>query len=181
VGDIVRSDGDLACRAWRLGMIGHDSHDGEGMRQHEGWRSVTRLAVDGSFLERRPVPDIADPLVCVWRGDLGDAEMPCLMSAWIWSGSTTDRFGCRAGNHLVVARLSPRAPLPSACASKKNAAVAVGHSIVVIAWHLLTDNRDYQDLGGDYFVRRDTQRQRQRTVAHLQALGYRVVLEPAAT
>jgi transposase len=63
---------------------------------------------------------------------------------------------------------------------KKKAAVAVGHSILVIAWYLLTDNCDYQDLGGDYFVRRDIERQRQRAVAQLQALGYRVVLEPAA-
>ena len=63
---------------------------------------------------------------------------------------------------------------------KKKAAVAVGHSILVIAWHLLTNNCDYQDLGGDYFVRRDTDRQRQRAVAQLQALGYRVVLEPVA-
>jgi hypothetical protein len=27
--------------------------------------------------------------------------------------------------------------------------------------------RNYQDLGGDYFVRRDTDRQRQRAVAQL--------------
>jgi transposase len=32
---------------------------------------------------------------------------------------------------------------------KKKAAVAVGHSILVIAWHLLTYDCDYQDLGGD--------------------------------
>jgi hypothetical protein len=63
---------------------------------------------------------------------------------------------------------------------KKKAAVAVGHSILVIAWHLLTDDCDYQDLGGDYFIRRDTDRQRQRAVAQLQALGDRVVLEPVA-
>jgi transposase len=63
---------------------------------------------------------------------------------------------------------------------KKKAAVAVGHSILVIAWHLLANDCDYQDLGGDYFVRRDTDRQRQRAVAQLQALGYRVVLEPLA-
>jgi transposase len=63
---------------------------------------------------------------------------------------------------------------------KKKAAVAVGHSILVIAWYLLTDNCDYQDLGGDYFVRRDTERARQRAVAQLQALGYRVTLEPLA-
>jgi transposase len=63
---------------------------------------------------------------------------------------------------------------------KKKAAIAVGHSILVIAWHLLTSDCDYQDLGGDYFVRRDTDRQRQRAVAQLQALGYRVTLQPLA-
>jgi transposase len=63
---------------------------------------------------------------------------------------------------------------------KKKAAIAVGHSILVIAWHLLTSDCDYADLGGDYFVRRDTDRQRQRAVAQLQALGYRVTLEPLA-
>jgi transposase len=63
---------------------------------------------------------------------------------------------------------------------KKKAAVAVGHSILVIAWHLLTDNCDYADLGGDYFIRRDTDRQRQPAVAQLQALGDRVALEPLA-
>jgi transposase len=56
----------------------------------------------------------------------------------------------------------------------------VGHSILVIAWHLLTDHCDHQDLGGDYFTQRDAQRQRQRAVAQLQALGYRVVLQPVA-
>jgi transposase len=63
---------------------------------------------------------------------------------------------------------------------KKKAAMAVGHSILVIAWHLLTDDCDYADLGGDYFVRRDADRARQRAVAQLQALGYQVTLEPLA-
>jgi len=63
---------------------------------------------------------------------------------------------------------------------KKKAAVAVGHSILVIAWHLLTDDADYADLGGDYFVRRDTERARSRAISQLEALGYRVRLEPAA-
>jgi transposase len=63
---------------------------------------------------------------------------------------------------------------------KKKAAMAVGHSILVIAWHLLTNDCDYQDLGSDYFVRRDADRARQRAVAQLQTLGYRVTLEPLA-
>lgn len=63
---------------------------------------------------------------------------------------------------------------------KKKAAVAVGHSILVIAWHLLDGDCDYQELGGDFFVRRDTDRARQRALAQLQALGYHVTLEPIA-
>jgi transposase len=63
---------------------------------------------------------------------------------------------------------------------KKKAAVAVGHSILVIAWHLLANDCDYADLGGDFFVRRDSDRARQRAVGQLQALGYRVTLEPLA-
>ena len=63
---------------------------------------------------------------------------------------------------------------------KKKAAVAVGHSILVIAWHLLTDDVDYEDLGGDYFVKRDAERARSRAISQLEALGYHVTLEPAA-
>ena len=63
---------------------------------------------------------------------------------------------------------------------KKKAAIAVGHSMLVIAWHLLARECDYQDLGGDYFARRDTDRARQRAIAQLQSLGYQVTLEPVA-
>lgn len=63
---------------------------------------------------------------------------------------------------------------------KKKAAVAVGHSILVICWYLLSEGCTYEDLGGDFFTKRDTDRQRQRAVAQLEALGYRVSLEQAA-
>jgi transposase len=63
---------------------------------------------------------------------------------------------------------------------KKKAAVAVGHSILVISWHLLTQDCDYADLGGDFFTRRNVDRQRDRLIAQLQGLGYRVTLDKAA-
>jgi len=68
---------------------------------------------------------------------------------------------------------------PDASASRK-AAVAVGHSILVICWYLLDGDCDDHDLGGDFFIRRDRDRARQRAVAQLQALGYQVTLQPAA-
>jgi hypothetical protein len=61
---------------------------------------------------------------------------------------------------------------------KKRAVVAVSHSLLVIIYHLLRDEQDYHDLGGDYFERLDSTRQRDAAVRRLQALGYRVTLEP---
>lgn len=64
---------------------------------------------------------------------------------------------------------------------KKKAAIAVGHSILVICWHLLTEDADYDDLGGDYFTRRSNpDRHRDRLIEQLHGLGYHVTLKPAA-
>lgn len=61
------------------------------------------------------------------------------------------------------------------------ATVAVGHSILVIAWHLLSTGETYTDLGGDYFDKRRTSTAHQRRlVAQLEAMGHKVTLEPAA-
>jgi transposase len=65
---------------------------------------------------------------------------------------------------------------------QERAAVAVGHSILVIAWHLLSSpDAVYDELGGDYFTRRvDPARQQRRLVAQLEALGLSVEIKPAA-
>ena len=63
----------------------------------------------------------------------------------------------------------------------KKAAVAVGHSILVICWHVLTNDCDYQDLGGDWFVRRsDKDKHRDHLIGQLQELGYGVNLTKVA-
>lgn len=63
---------------------------------------------------------------------------------------------------------------------KKRAAVAVGHSILVIAYHILTEGTVYQDLGAQYFDQRARQEVERRLVRRLEALGYTVALEPVA-
>ena len=65
---------------------------------------------------------------------------------------------------------------------KKRAIVAVGRSILVIAWHLLSDNTaQFHDLGPDYYDSRLNLNHKMRNhVRELQALGYKVTLEPAA-
>jgi len=61
---------------------------------------------------------------------------------------------------------------------KKKAAIAVGHSILVIAYHILKDHTTYQELGSDYFDQRQSTRLRTRLVNRLQGLGYDVSLTP---
>jgi transposase len=62
------------------------------------------------------------------------------------------------------------------------AIVAVGRSILVIVWHLLADpNARFCDLGaGFYDTRVNADRAKRNHVRQLQALGYKVTLEPAA-
>jgi transposase len=61
---------------------------------------------------------------------------------------------------------------------RKRAVVAVGHSILVIAHHLLLDQRDYQDLGVNYFDQRDRAAVQQRLIRRLERLGLKVSVEP---
>jgi transposase len=65
---------------------------------------------------------------------------------------------------------------------KKRAVVAVGRSILIIAWHLLNDpEARFTDLGPSYYdTLVNTSRSRRNHVRQLERLGYRVTLEPAA-
>ncbi len=63
----------------------------------------------------------------------------------------------------------------------KKAAVAVGHSILVIVYHLLTDpDCPYFDLGATYFDQRDPGAVQRRLIHRLEALGYHVQVTPLA-
>jgi transposase len=63
---------------------------------------------------------------------------------------------------------------------KSRAAVAVGHTILIIAYHLLRDDTEYHDLGSRYFDERDRRAVERRLVHRLEGLGYTVSLHPAA-
>jgi transposase len=61
----------------------------------------------------------------------------------------------------------------------KKAVVAVGHSILVIAYHLLRRGQYYRDLGATYFDQRDRQAVERRLIKRLETLGYTVELQPS--
>lgn len=61
---------------------------------------------------------------------------------------------------------------------KHKALMAVAHSVLVIAYHMLKDKRPYSDLGADYFDKLDTARLQRHHVHRLEQLGFTVTLTP---
>lgn len=59
------------------------------------------------------------------------------------------------------------------------ALLAVAHSILISAWHLLHDDCDYTDLGADYHTRKDDPDiVAKRLITRLEQLGNKVTVEP---
>jgi transposase len=82
----------------------------------------------------------------------------------------------RVKDHYLEAqyrRLKPRR-------GHKRALGAVQHTILTAIWHMLSTGELYHDLGGDYFTRRDPERQTRRLVAQLERLGHTVTLAEGA-
>jgi transposase len=65
---------------------------------------------------------------------------------------------------------------------KKRALVAVGRSILTVVWQLLSDpEAQFHDLGANFYdTRPGAERAKRNHIRHLEALGYKVTLEPAA-
>ena len=61
---------------------------------------------------------------------------------------------------------------------KKRALVAVAHSILVIAYHMLQRHEPFQELGGTYFDERKKEAVTNRLLKRLEQLGYAVQIEP---
>jgi transposase len=60
------------------------------------------------------------------------------------------------------------------------AAVAVGHSILVICYHMIKDGAYYEDLGADFFQNRNKESLIRQSVRRLESLGYTVILKEVA-
>jgi transposase len=60
---------------------------------------------------------------------------------------------------------------------RKKAILAVAHSILVIAYHLIRCQEPYYELGGDYFDRRRPEVTAKRFVKRLEQLGFQVLVQ----
>ena len=96
-------------------------------------------------------------------------------SKWLRSALTESARAAARSKETYLA--SHYARLRGRRGSKK-AAVAVGHSILVICYHVLERQVPYEDLGEDYFDRRrSSEAYAKRLVRKLERLGHKVALE----
>ncbi len=97
-------------------------------------------------------------------------------SPWLRSALVEAAHGAQHSKHTYLGvhyrRLAARR-------GGKRAAVAVGHSILISAYHVLSRQQDYADLGERYFEDRDAKRREHRMAERLRGLGY-TIIEPAA-
>jgi len=87
-----------------------------------------------------------------------------------WAASRTkDTYLAAQYKHFIVRK------------SKKKTIVAVAHSMLRIAYYLLTRQCPYAELGGDFFDRLNQEAVRSRLVKKLASLGYQVTLTPVSS
>ena len=68
--------------------------------------------------------------------------------------------------------------LPTLTAAAWPGGRALGHTILIIVYHIITRREPYRELGVNYFDDRDPQRVERRLVRRQERMGYVVSLEP---
>lgn len=86
-----------------------------------------------------------------------------------------------AASHCKDCYLSAHYHRIAARRGKKRAAVALGHSLLIIIYHVIAEEKEYQELGGTYFDKLDQQGTQQRLVRQLKKLGFEVTLTPSSS
>jgi transposase len=157
---------------------------GEDYRRLDAIDGVNRTTIENVIAEigadMTVFPD--EHHLCAWTGICpGNEESAgkrlrsrtCKGNRWLrralaeaaWAAShTKDTYLAAQYRHLAARR------------GKKRALIAVGHSILVIIYHLLKNHVEYHDLGADYFDRLQPERLRRYLVRRLQHLGFDVTL-----
>jgi transposase len=101
------------------------------------------------------------------RTTKGDRWLRQTLTQAAWAASHTKGTYLSAQYHRLAARRG-----------KKRAVVALGHTLLVIAYHVLKDQASYKELGADYLDRLEPDRLTRQLVRRLEKLGHKVTLEP---
>jgi transposase len=101
------------------------------------------------------------------RTTKGDRWLRRVLTQAAWAASHTKGTYLSAQYHRLAARRG-----------KKRAVVALGHTLLVIAYHVLKDQATYKELGADSLDRLEPERLTRQLVRRLEKLGHKVTLEP---
>ena len=96
----------------------------------------------------------------------GDKWLKATLVEAAWSASKTKNSYLKSKYQRLVSRRG-----------KKRSALAVGHSILIIAYHIIKEQCLYQELGADFFDRLNEQHLINRLTKRITALGYKVDIE----
>jgi transposase len=101
------------------------------------------------------------------RTTKGNRPISAALNQAAWAASRTKDTFLKARYHRLAARRG-----------KKRAIVAIGRSILVSVWHMLSRRQPYQDLGADYYDQRRKETKVSYLTKQLTQLGYTVQLDP---
>ena len=101
------------------------------------------------------------------RTTKGDRWLRAALTQAAWAASHTKGTYLSAPYHRLARRRG-----------KKRALVAVGHTLLTIAYYLLGRGTTYVELGAEFLDRLDPERTTHHLVKRLEQLGYKVSLEP---
>lgn len=96
-------------------------------------------------------------------------------NTWLRSALVEAAWAAGRTKHSYLGALYRRL---AARRGKKRALVAVGHTLLVIFYHLLKDPVSYKDLGPDFFDKLKPEQYRRYLVKRLEHLGFNVELKP---
>jgi hypothetical protein len=101
------------------------------------------------------------------RTTKGNRPIGAALNQAAWAASRTKNTYLKARYHRLAARRG-----------KKRAIVAIGRSILVSIWHMLSRHEPYQDLGADHYDQRRKDTKVSYLTKQLSKLGFVVSLDP---
>jgi transposase len=101
------------------------------------------------------------------RTTKGNRPIGAALNQAAWAASRTKGTWLKARYHQLAARCG-----------KKRAIVALGRSMLVSIWHMLSRQEPYQDLGADYYDQRRKDNKVSYFTKQLTRLGFAVQLDP---
>jgi transposase len=104
------------------------------------------------------------------RTTKGNRPIGVALNQAAWAASRTKGTFLKARYHRLAARRG-----------KKRAIVAIGRSMLVSIWHMLSRHQPYHDLGADYYDQRRKETKVSYFTKQLSKLGFVVSLDPVPT